>query len=103
MPGHVGMLRKGYLRMGRVQQAIGIRAVDDVCPVASIPERMRETIGIHRIAPKTVGGVKRRQVQKEKRSIGHAGENKSQQDPGTKGQVDFGRAASFLFRIAAAE
>ena len=68
MHGHVRMAGKLDFWLGRVQQLIRVSTVNDIHPVPLVPEGVRQTINVHRVAAETVRRVKSRQMQKIERT-----------------------------------
>jgi hypothetical protein len=45
------------LRLGRVQQMIGVNAVNDINLMPGVAQRMAQAIEIHRVATEAVGRI----------------------------------------------
>ena len=54
-------------RLSRMQQMIGIHAVDDIHVVASLRQRVGEPVEIHGISAEVIGRIERRQMKKIER------------------------------------
>lgn len=69
MHSDIRVIRECNFGFGRVQQMIGINAVNDVHLMSGVTERMAKAIEIHRIAAETVWWIKGRKMQEIERTI----------------------------------
>ena len=58
-------------RLGRMQQVVGIDAVNHIYVMPLVAQSMRQTVQLHGVATKAVRRVKRGEVEEAEGAIGH--------------------------------
>ncbi len=63
MAGDVGQFVEGHRRLARMQQMVGIHAMDDLDMMAAFGKGVREAVYLNGVAAETVGRIERGEMQ----------------------------------------